>query len=74
MSAPTAPGRLTTAQQIPVWLRARRTWIKNGQLADVVRNPNYRGVTVDFWNRLGAVGKKTKLRSARRLRQGEPSG
>lgn len=30
--------------------------IKNGKLGPVVRNPNYRGVTVDFWNRLAAVG------------------
>ncbi len=34
----------------------RARLIKNGKLGAVVRNPNYRGVTVDFWNRLKAVG------------------
>jgi len=30
--------------------------IEDGKLIRTVRNPNYRGVTVDFWNRLAAVG------------------
>lgn len=30
--------------------------IENGQLTKVLKNPNYRGTTVDFWNRLHAVG------------------
>ncbi|MEZ0391224.1 MAG: TldD/PmbA family protein [Pseudobdellovibrionaceae bacterium] len=30
--------------------------IENGQLTKVVKNPNYRGVTVPFWNSLKAVG------------------
>jgi len=30
--------------------------IENGRLTKVVKNPNYRGVTVPFWNRLKAVG------------------
>ena len=34
----------------------RARLIKNGKLGAVVRNPNYRGVTVDFWNRLAGVG------------------
>ena len=34
----------------------RARLIKDGRLGPVVRNPNYRGVTVDFWNRLAAVG------------------
>lgn len=33
---------------------ARR--IRGGKLAEVVRNPNYRGVTVPFWTRLKRVG------------------
>ncbi len=30
--------------------------IEDGKLTKVVKNPNYRGITVDFWNRLKAVG------------------
>ncbi len=30
--------------------------IENGKLTKVVKNPNYRGVTIDFWGRLAAVG------------------
>ncbi len=30
--------------------------IKNGKLGEVLRNPNYRGVTVPFWNSLSKVG------------------
>jgi len=30
--------------------------IKDGKLGKVVRNPNYRGVTLDFWSKLKAVG------------------
>ncbi|HEY8280587.1 MAG TPA: TldD/PmbA family protein [Bdellovibrionota bacterium] len=32
--------------------------IENGKLGKTVRNPNYRGVTVPFWNALAAVGKR----------------
>jgi predicted Zn-dependent protease len=47
--------------------------IKNGKLASVVRNPNYRGVTVDFWNRLGAVGKDEATYGTPFCGKGEPS-
>lgn len=30
--------------------------IENGRLTKVVKNPNYRGITVPFWNSLKAVG------------------
>lgn len=30
--------------------------IRNGKLAEVVRNPNYRGISVPFWNSLSMVG------------------
>jgi predicted Zn-dependent protease len=30
--------------------------IENGKLTKVVKNPNYRGITVPFWNSLKAVG------------------
>jgi predicted Zn-dependent protease len=47
--------------------------IKNGKLAGVVRNPNYRGVTVDFWNRLRAVGRDTETYGTPYCGKGEPS-
>nr|WP_295773260.1 TldD/PmbA family protein [Rhodoferax sp.] len=47
--------------------------IKNGKLAGVVRNPNYRGVTVDFWNRLSAVGNDQVTYGTPYCGKGEPS-
>ena len=47
--------------------------IRNGKLAGVVRNPNYRGVTVDFWNRLAGVGKDTAAYGTPYCGKGEPS-
>lgn len=35
--------------------------IENGKLGRVLRNPNYRGVTADFWNKLVAVGDASTL-------------
>ena len=35
--------------------------IRNGTLAEVVKNPNYRGVTVPFWTQLKKVGNETTL-------------
>jgi predicted Zn-dependent protease len=47
--------------------------IKNGVLAGVVRNPNYRGVTVDFWSRLSAVGQEDATYGTPYCGKGEPS-
>ena len=47
--------------------------IKNGRLAGVVRNPNYRGTTVDFWNRLSAVGQNEATYGTAFCGKGEPS-
>jgi predicted Zn-dependent protease len=49
--------------------------IKNGKLGAVVRNPNYRGVTVDFWNRLAGVGNSaaTTAHGTPFCGKGEPS-
>ena len=33
--------------------------IRNGKLAEVVRNPNYRGITVPFWRGLKMVGNES---------------
>jgi predicted Zn-dependent protease len=30
--------------------------IRNGKLAEVVRNPNYRGISATFWRSLSLVG------------------
>ena len=35
--------------------------IRNGRLAEVVRNPNYRGVSSSFWRNLAAVGSAETL-------------
>jgi predicted Zn-dependent protease len=35
--------------------------IKNGELKGLVKNPNYRGVTVPFWTGLKAVGRKDEV-------------
>lgn len=35
--------------------------IKNGQLGQVLRNPNYRGATPNFWGNLMAVGNESTL-------------
>ena len=47
--------------------------IENGKLTDVVRNPNYRGTTVDFWNRLSAVGQDEETYGSPFCGKGEPS-
>ena len=47
--------------------------IRHGKLQEVVRNPNYRGVTVDFWNRLAAVGNEQQAHGTPNCGKGEPS-
>ncbi|MES2934187.1 MAG: TldD/PmbA family protein [Pseudomonadota bacterium] len=47
--------------------------IENGKLGAVVRNPNYRGVTVDFWNRLAGVGRDDTTHGTPFCGKGEPS-
>ena len=47
--------------------------IENGKLTSVVRNPNYRGVTVDFWSRLAAVGHEDTVHGTAFCGKGEPS-
>ncbi len=47
--------------------------IENGQLGAVVRNPNYRGITVDFWNRLAGVGREALAFGTAFCGKGEPS-
>lgn len=47
--------------------------IENGRLAGVVRNPNYRGVSIDFWNRLAGVGRDDEAHGSPYCGKGEPS-
>ena len=47
--------------------------IDNGALGRVVRNPNYRGVTVDFWSRLAGVGCAEETYGTSFCGKGEPS-
>ncbi|MBQ0934162.1 TldD/PmbA family protein [Ideonella paludis] len=47
--------------------------IRKGQLGEVVRNPNYRGITVDFWRRLAAVGQHSEVFGTLFCGKGEPS-
>lgn len=47
--------------------------IENGKLTTVVRNPNYRGVTVDFWSRLAGVGHADTSHGTVFCGKGEPS-
>ncbi|MDB5800718.1 MAG: Zn-dependent protease [Rhodocyclales bacterium] len=47
--------------------------IENGVLGKLVRNPNYRGVTVDFWNRLAGVGSAAETHGTSFCGKGEPS-
>ncbi len=49
--------------------------IENGQLATVVKNPNYRGISANFWRNLAAVGDvdTVKVLGTPYCGKGEPS-
>lgn len=47
--------------------------IEDGRLGAVVRNPNYRGITVDFWNRLAGVGRDDEAHGTPYCGKGEPN-
>ena len=51
----------------------RGRMIDNGRLGRVVRNPNYRGVTVDFWSRLAGVGRDQQAYGTAFCGKGEPN-
>ena len=51
----------------------RGRMIENGRLGRVVRNPNYRGVTVDFWSRLAGVGRDQQTYGTAFCGKGEPN-
>ncbi|MGZ3782092.1 MAG: TldD/PmbA family protein [Pseudobdellovibrionaceae bacterium] len=47
--------------------------IENGQLTKTLKNPNYRGVTVKFWNSLKAVSKNRETYGSPYCGKGEPN-
>lgn len=48
--------------------------IQKGQLTHLVRNPNYKGITLPFWHKLKAVGNQAsfKIRGTPNCGKGEP--
>jgi hypothetical protein len=46
------------AVQVSVWLRVRQAH-PQGELAETVRNPNYRATTPQFWRSLSQVGDRS---------------
>ena len=46
--------------------------IRNGELAEIVRNPGYRGISRNFWRNLSGVGDSRQLcgHGDTQLRQG----
>lgn len=48
-------------------------FIEEGKITRTVRNPNYRGTTVDFWNRLAAVGDSVEVHGTPYCGKGEPN-
>lgn len=47
--------------------------IENGKLTKTVRNPNYRGITVPFWNNLAAVSQVRETYGSPFCGKGEPN-
>ena len=47
--------------------------IENGKITKIVKNPNYRGVTVPFWNNLTMVGTEIETYGTPWCGKGEPS-
>lgn len=47
--------------------------IKDGRIVGVVKNPNYRGTTVAFWNKLAGVGSKQETFGTPYCGKGEPN-
>jgi predicted Zn-dependent protease len=47
--------------------------IENGKITKTIKNPNYRGTTVKFWNGLKGVSKKTEVFGSPFCGKGEPN-
>lgn len=48
-------------------------WVEDGKIKKIVKNPNYRGRTLDFWKNLIMVGKDTETFGTLHCGKGEPS-
>jgi predicted Zn-dependent protease len=47
--------------------------IENGKITKLLKNPNYRGTTVKFWNALRMVGNHMEMHSTVNCGKGEPN-
>lgn len=47
--------------------------IENGQITSLLKNPNYRGMTVPFWNSLKMVGNNMEIYGSPYCGKGEPN-
>ncbi|MNS88297.1 hypothetical protein D3C72_1222660 [compost metagenome] len=47
--------------------------IENGKITKTLKNPNYRGTTVKFWNGLKGVSQKTEVFGSPFCGKGEPN-
>ena len=48
-------------------------WVEDGKIKKIVKNPNYRGRTLDFWRNLAMVGKDSETFGTLYCGKGEPS-
>lgn len=48
-------------------------WVEDGKIKKIVKNPNYRGRTLDFWKNLAMVGKDSETFGTLHCGKGEPS-
>jgi predicted Zn-dependent protease len=48
-------------------------WVEDGKIKKIVKNPNYRGRTLDFWRGLAMVGKDIETFGTLYCGKGEPS-
>lgn len=47
--------------------------IENGRITKTIKNPNYRGTTINFWNSLKMVGNKMEIYGSPFCGKGEPN-
>lgn len=47
--------------------------IENGRLTKTLKNPNYRGTTIDFWSKLKGLSKNTEMYGSPFCGKGEPN-
>lgn len=47
--------------------------IENGKITKTLKNPNYRGTTVDFWNKLAGISRHLEIYGSPYCGKGEPN-